>query len=108
MIPRNRSRALGRRAEQRLDKPDQARERRLQLVPGIGDEIRAHLLGKFEGGDVVQRHDRGDAAERNAFYPRDARLHDALDRQRQREIDNPCGPAGEHRVGRIQDHRVAQ
>src|SRR5205807_4875940 len=49
-----RRRVVARRPEQRLDKADQRRERRLQLVPGIGDKIGAHLLAALQRGDIVQ------------------------------------------------------
>ena len=51
------------RSEQRLGEADQRRQRRLQLVPGIGDEIRPHLFGPLQGGDVVGGQERDRAVE---------------------------------------------
>ena len=72
MIVRNRSRAA---ASSRAGpssvsiKPISAANRRLQFVPGIRDEVRPHLFGPLQGGDVVEDQKRDRAVERRPVDP---------------------------------------
>ena len=41
---------------QGFDEAEQGRERRAQLVAGIGDEVGAHLLDPAQRREIVERH----------------------------------------------------
>ena len=94
MMPRKRSRARGivaRRAAQGLDEAGEARDRRLELVAGIGDEIGAHALGAAQRRRVVQ-HDQGErAVGRGARQAAQMGHHVELGRAGQHELDDRSG-----------------
>ena len=82
---------VARRAAQGLDEAGQARDRRLELVAGIGDEIGAHALGAAQRRRVVQ-HDQGERAVGRRARQAAHMGHDVeLGRARQHELDDRSG-----------------
>ena len=55
---------VARRPAQGLDEAGEARDRRLELVAGVGDEIGAHALGPPQRRGVVQHDQRQRAVRR--------------------------------------------
>ena len=93
---------VARRAAQGLDEAGQARDRRLELVAGIGDEVGAHALGAAQRRGVVQ-HDQGErpigrGARQAAHMSHDVELR----RAGQHELDGGLVGAGEVAVAGLE------
>ena len=93
---------VARRAAQGLDEAGQSRDRRLELVAGIGDEVGAHALGAAQRRRVVQ-HDQGErAVGRRARQAAQMGDHVELGRAGQHELDASLVGAGEIAVGGVE------
>jgi len=68
-------------------------------VPGIGDEIGAHLLAALQFGDIVQGQDRRGIVKRRAVELRQVSAQHPLDRHRQGELDAASRRAGQDCIG---------
>jgi hypothetical protein len=90
---------LARRAAQRLDESDQRRQRRAQLMAGIGDEIGAQPLGALHRGQIVQ-YEHGDGTFGLGLEPGEMGAQMPLDRAGQLELDELLLLAAQHAVGR--------
>ena len=68
---------VARRALQGLDEAGKRRQRRAQLVAGIGDEVGAHLFGAAQRGEVMKHHQHQIGLVRIRLAP--DRHHDRLE-----------------------------
>ena len=94
---------------QRLDVADDRGQRRPELVAGVGDEVRAQLLGAARLGAVLDLHDplrlrpEGVARRQEA----DARLEEPLAPLVRREAHPPLLAVGQRRGHRLDEGRRA-
>ena len=109
MVLRNLRARLGvvaRRAGQRLDEAGQRRERRAQLVAGIGDEVRAHAFDHQLLGELAQSDQRRGARaqpDRHDLDPERARR-----RSRQVQVELGRAVPLQRLVDRGEDAGIAQ
>ena len=99
---------VSRRAGERLDKADQARQRCAQFVAGIGNEVRAHPLGAANAGQIVKRQNGHGPVERRSAQRHQACRKVSFDVAVQRELDDPVLALSDGRVGGVEQGRVTQ
>ena len=107
-----RRRIVARRPLQGVDEAGERRERRAQLVAGVGDEIGAHLLDPAQRREVLHADENETALEsgRDAgeFDRRDAAGEPAVDRHAFEEFHPLRLVGGDRAADRLDDFRHAQ
>ena len=114
--PGLRRRVVRRRAAQGVDKPDQAGERRTQLVAGVGDEVGAHALHRAFPSAVGKHGDDTAAVRKRRVERHHRRVHLPRHGNRQAQLgclvlalaQRPVDGGAEARVAQHGRHLLAE